>query len=513
MSNRRFEMYHYRQVLVRMRQGDTDRAIARSGLMGRRKAGEVRELAVSRGWLDAQVPLPDDAELASTFERSATLPATCVSSLAPFHEQIKAWADAGIQGTTMHAALVRNHGYAGSYSAVRRVLQSLAASRPPDATVRLTFAPGEAAQVDFGAGPELVDGSTGEIRKTWFFVMTLCWSRHQYAELVFDQRVETWLACHRRAFEWFGGVPARIIIDNAKCAITRACARDPEVQRAYAECAEGYGFRIDACPPRDPQKKGIVEAGVKYVKRSFLPLREFRDLADANRQLQGWVMGEAGNRSHGTTREQPLARFATEKPLLRMLPDVPPVLGVWAGVTVHRDGHVQFESAYYSVPFALIGQKLWLKATVSTVQCFHGHALVATHLRQTRKGARATVRDHLPPEAIAWAMADPQWCLKQSERIGTSCHALIRRLFADRVLDNLRAAQGVIRLEKSYGAIRVEAACARALSFDAPRYRTVKDILAKGLDQQQAQLAFDGLADTYTRGGRFCRNTPSLLKH
>ena len=255
MSNRRFEMYHYRQVLVRMRQGDTDRAIARSGLMGRRKSGEVRELAASRGWLDATVPLPDDAELASTFERSATLPATCVSSLAPFRDQIKAWAEAGIQGTTMHAALVRNHGYTGSYSAVRRILQTLAASRPPDATVRLAFAPGEAAQVDFGAGPELVDLDTGEIRKTWFFVMTLCWSRHQYVELIWDQRVETWLACHRRAFEWFGGVPARIIIDNAKCAITRACTRDPEVQRAYAECAEGYGFRIEACPPRDPQSE------------------------------------------------------------------------------------------------------------------------------------------------------------------------------------------------------------------------------------------------------------------
>ena len=138
MSNRRFEMYHYRQVLVRMRQGDTDRAIARSGLMGRRKAGEVRELAASRGWLDATMPLPDDAELASTFERTTTLPATCVSSLAPFRDQIKAWAEAGIQGTTMHAALVRNRGYTGSYSAVRRVLQSLATSRPGSDTSRIS---------------------------------------------------------------------------------------------------------------------------------------------------------------------------------------------------------------------------------------------------------------------------------------------------------------------------------------------------------------------------------------
>ena len=93
---------------------------------------------------------------------------------------------------------------------------------PPKTTMRLTFAPGEAAQVDFGAGPDLADPVTAEIRKSWFFVMALCWLRHQYAEIVWDQKVMTWLACHRHAFQWFGGIPDRVIIDNAKCAITKA---------------------------------------------------------------------------------------------------------------------------------------------------------------------------------------------------------------------------------------------------------------------------------------------------
>jgi transposase len=95
----------------------------------------------------------------------------------------------------------------------------------------------------------------GRLRRTWAFVMTLCHSRHQYVEFVWDQSSATWLGCHRRAFEWFDGVPERVIVDNAKCAIVTACRHDPLVQRAYAECAEGWGFRIDACPPRDPQKK------------------------------------------------------------------------------------------------------------------------------------------------------------------------------------------------------------------------------------------------------------------
>ena len=325
----------------------------------------------------------------------------------------------------------------------------------------------------------------------------------------------TWLSCHRRAFEWFNAVPARLIIDNAKCAITRACRHDPEVQRAYGEYAEGYGFKIDACPPGEPQLKGRVEAGVKYIKRAFLPLRAFRDLTDANAQLRDWILAEAGNRIHGTTREQPLAQFeAVEKALMRRLPDVAPELAVWAKVKVHRDAHVQFEKAYYSVPFRLLRQSLWLKVTPATVRLYRDHELVATHPRQQRPGARSTVSDHMPPNAQAYAMRDPQWCLKQAESVGPHCRALIERLFADRVLDNLRAAQGVIRLKEKYSAARLEAACERALVFDNPRYRSVKTILQKGLDQQpDPAAAFDTLAESYTGAARFLRDTKKLLSH
>ena len=502
-------MFQYRQVLVRLRQGDSDRDIARSRLMGRKKLGKLRERAEQMGWLDPALPLPDDAALAAALTPTRVAAST-VSTLAPFASLIREWCAQGLQGTTMHAVLCRNHGYAGSYSSMRRFRQQLAAADPEVCTtMRLDFDPAEAAQVDFGAGPAITDVHTGEVFKTWVFVMTLCWSRHQYSEVVRDQTIATCLGCHRRAFEWFGGVPGRIIIDNPKCAITRACITDPSVQRAYAECAEGYGFKISPCPPRDPQKKGIVESGVKYVKRNFLPLREFRDLADANRQLQEWVLGTAGTRTHGTTREQPLARFATERDLLIALPAHPPEIATWAKVTVHRDAHVQFEKTLYSVPFRLMGQQLWLRATDQLIQIYREQERVATHVR-TSSHRRSTVRDHLPPDALAWSMADPQHCLRESERIGPQCHALIQRLFADRVLDHLRAAQGVIRLEKQHGTKRLEAACERALTFDDPRYRTVKTILAKGLDQTSVNDSFDSLADTYTRGGRFSRR-PSTL--
>lgn len=504
-------MFELRQVLVRMRQGDSDRDLARAGLIGRRKAGEIRELARAQGWLDADQPLPEDIELARLLVRPER-PGP-VSAVEPYRELVTDWARQGVQSKTIYQALVRQHCFGGSYDAVNRFVRSLGL-KAPKATMPLAFAIGEAAQIDFGSGPALVDLESGEVVKTHFFLMTLCWSRHQYAEIVLDQKVPTWLECHRRAFEWFGGVPGKLIIDNAKCAITRACRRDPVVQRAYGECAEGYGFKIDALPPREPQKKGRVESGIKYLKRNFLPLREFRGLADANRQLQAWILEEAGNRIHGSTREKPLARFAIEKPLLQPLPAVAPELAQWARVKVHRDCHVQFEKCLYSVPFRLIGQTLWLKATPVTIRIYRDHDMVAVHSRHFRPGSRATTDDHLPPEAIAWKMRDPQWCLQQAEKIGSHCHRLIRTLFADRVLDNLRAAQGVIRLKDKYGSVRLEAACQRALSYNNPRYNTVKTILAKGLEQHpSAQQAFDTLADSYTGQGRFCRDIQTLLKH
>ena len=253
MANRSIEMYHYRQALVRMRQGESDRQIHATGLMGRRTLGALRKQAQERGWLDPTQSLPPDQELAAVLQRPKPTHVRAQSSLEPYRNLVEQWWSEGIDGTTIHAALKRRHGYTGSYSSVRRFLRSLAEQTPRVTTV-LEFAPGDAAQVDFGKGPQIIDVHTGEVFKTWVFVMVLAWSRHQYAELVRDQSIETWLGCHRRSFEHFNGVPSKVIIDNPKCAITKACYYDPQVQRAYADYAEGYDFLISPCPVADPKK-------------------------------------------------------------------------------------------------------------------------------------------------------------------------------------------------------------------------------------------------------------------
>ena len=509
MGNRRIEMFEIRNVLVRMRLGDSDRDLSRSGLIGRRKAAELRSRAQEQGWLDPAKPLPDDATLAPILTRIPRQPPVS-SSVMPWADQIRLWVEQDIPGTTIFQALVRNHGYTGSYSSVRRFIQSLPQDIP--ATVILDFKPGEAVQVDFGTGPLLPHPVTGELVKTWIFVMTLCFSRHQYAEIVMDQKVATWLALHRRALEWFGGVPGSVILDNPKCAIIRACYHDPEVQRSYAELAEGYGFRLAPCPPRDPRKKGRVESGVKYVKASFLPLRTFRSLADANQKLREWTLSEAGNRIHGTTRRRPLDLFTEgEKALLSALPDRPVQLVTWVKAKVHGDAHVVFDKNRYSVPSTLLRATLWIKATDTTISVFQEQDLVAIHPRLLGEGRHHTTDDHLPPNALAYKLRDPQWCLKRAQEVGPSCRELIGHLFADRVLDNLRAAQGILRLADRHGSSRLEGACARALSFDNPRYRTVKTILDRGLDLVPLESPAGELSPAYTGAGRFSRPTQTLF--
>jgi transposase len=478
--------------------------------MGRKKSARFRQLALAHGWLDPQTPLPDSAALAHAIKgrKEDRLQPSLVE---PYADEVKKWLEKGIQGTTIHRALVHKYGFEGSYSSVRRFLAQYKDAHPEVTTI-LDFTPGEAAQVDFGSGPDIIDVSTGEVIKTWFFVMTLCFSRHQYAEIITNQKVDTWLACHRRAFEFFGGVPNKLIIDNPKCAITRACYHDPAVQRSYATYAEGYRFMISPCPPRDPKKKGRVESGVKYVKRNFMPLREFRSLSDANDQLNHWVMETAGNRIHGTTHQRPLTLFVeTEKVFLQPLPDVPPQVATWTQVKVHGNCHVQFEKVQYSVPFRLVHQHLWLKATDNTVKLFRDLEMVAVHPRLFKPGDRSTVDDHLPPEALAYKMQDPQWCLKQAQEIGSACHQVIQRLFKDRVLDNLRAAQGIIGLGKKYGSLRLETACQRALFFGNIRYRSIKTILNKGLDQLSLfEPSEEALAPPYTGSARFLRRGSAL---
>lgn len=471
-----------RELVRRVRAGQTDRAIARELGVARKTVTKYRKLARTAKLLEG--PLPPAGELKARLDGilPPSRPPCTPYKAAPHRGRIEAWRKLGVSPRPIFERLRDDHEYGGSYSSIYRYVLHLEGGKIPIGFVRIEVEPGEEAQVDFGYAGRMVDPKTGEVRKTWVFVMTLSHSRHQYATFVFDQKVETWLRCHRESFEYFGGVPTKILVDNLKSAIVKAVLHEPVAQRSYREFAEHYDFLISPCRVRTPEHKGKVEAGVKYVKRNFLAGREFRDITEANTKLLQWVERIAGTRRHGTTKERPLARFLeVEKEALTPLPTTPFDMGVWKQAKLHPDCHVVVDGAYYSAPHRLIGTRLWVRTNGRDVLIFHDYERMASHTWGP-PGTRHTLRDHYPPEKVAYLIATPQYCRDKAARIGEATATVVGQLLAERPLDRLRTVQAILRLAEKYGPRRLEAACRRALCFDDARYATIKRILVRGLE-------------------------------
>lgn len=488
MSHRRLDTMDVHALLRRLQAGETDRSIARVMRINRKTVAKYRIWAEEQRLLEG--PLPDLAalhtRLAETFGNK--VPPQNHSSVEPYQSEIQALLDQGFGPRLVYFKLNEHPGFTASESAVWRLCAKLKPAAPPPAVGRIETAPGEVAQVDFGDVGTLFDPVSQTVRRAYVFTMVLGWSRHMYAEFVFDQTLPTWLVLHQHAFEFFGGVPQRIVLDNLKAAIVQAYAqdRDVEVQRAYAECAEHYGFLIDPCLPGTPEHKGKVERGVGYIKHSLVPLLPAgSSLIEANTHLRQWLLGRAGLREHGTTHEAPLVRFAqTEQKALQPLPATAYDPAVWKRVKLHRDGHVVFEKAFYSAPCRFVGQILWLRAGLREIRLFSdGFELIATHSRAAHPGQRLTHPDHLPREKQWGLTASRASCQTQAEGIGAATAQVIQELLASRPVDRLRTALRVLHLAETYTPARLEAACARGLAFGDVSLATLKRILVEHLDE------------------------------
>ena len=497
-----------RELLRHLRANDSDRAVARDTGIDRRTVQRYRAWAAAQGLLSG--PLPPLHELQCLVEQtfSAPPPPQMVSSVEPFRAVV---VELRAQGTEMAAIWERlkERGYTGSYSSIRRFVRVLE-PKQPEAYGRVETAPGEEAQVDFGSAGRMLDPQSGKMRKAWAFVMVLSFSRHQYVEFVFDQSVATWLTLHRHAFEFFGGVPKRIVLDNLKAAITKACWDDPQVQQAYRECAEHYGFLIAPCRVRTPEHKGKVEqGGVHYVKRNFLGGRTPTSITQANSDVLEWCLSKAGLRCHGTTKAQPKSQFEQlERQRLRSLPSAPYDLAIWKQAKVHHDCYVVFDNAFYSAPFRLIGQSVQIRGGSREVRIYTADCqLVATHTRALESGERLTHPDHLPPEKLQGLLLEEDHCRAAAKDIGPATSEVVEAILGDGVIDRRRTVLRLLRLREQYGDERLERACERALRFEAASYLTVKHILQQELDQEEQR------AVKLAPARRFVRGAGELLGH
>jgi transposase len=472
--------------LIRLtRAGESTSTIARVLGLNRRTVIRYRGWATEQGLLTGEVPDPGTLQRLIATTLPVVLPPQQTSSVAPYHAEIVVMRERGMEIAAIRSRLEERHGGPVSYSAVWRLVQHLE-PKQPEPVVRIEVPPGSEGQVDFGYAGRMIDPRTGAARKTWVFVLVLSWSRHLYAELVFDQRVETWLLCHVHAFASFGGVPARIVPDNLKAAIVRASfGGDPLAQRAYRECAQHYDFLIDPTRPRTPEHKGKVEqGGVHYVSRQFLAGRDPEPIDDLNRRLRHWSTETAGQRIHGTTKERPLDRFErVERAALLPLPRTQYDPATWKQATVYRDCYVTFEGSYYSIPHRSVGQQVWLRAGARTVEAYsREHEMLTTHDRASKPGERQTHLDHLPQEKVPGLVLSRESVLLQAQAIGSSTVAVVQALLDHRPEDRLRSAGRVVRLAETHGRDRLERACTRAQHFGETDYPAIKRILEAGLD-------------------------------
>ena len=325
---------------------------------------------------------------------------------------------------------------------------------------------------------------------------TLGASSYTYAEATRTQSLADWIGSHTRAFAFLGGVSAMVVSDNLKSGITKACFYEPAVNRTYAALAEHYDTAIVPARPYKPRDKAKVEAAVLLATRWIIAkLRnaKFFSLAELNDAIRDCVtaLNDKVSRHLGASRR---ALFEeVERAALKSLPAEPFEFAAWKQCKAGFDYHVEIEKHYYSVPHTLLREKMWARIMARTVEIFHNGKRIAAHVRSSSNRKHTTVREHMPSSHQRYADWTPESLKRRAGEIGPRTSALVEIILRERTHpeQGFRACVGIIRLAKSHGPERLEAACGRALDIGARSFTSVKSILQTNLDRQRPASATD----------------------
>ena len=359
-----------------------------------------------------------------------------------------------------------------------------------DVVMRQDHRAGERLFVDYaGQTVPIVDRFTGEITDAQIFVAVLGASNYTYAEATKSQQLEDWIGSHVRTFSFLGGVSELVVPDNLRSGVNKACRYEPDVNPTYLDLAKHYGTAILPARVRKPRDKAKVEAGVLLVERWILArLRDhtFFSLAELNqeiRKLLDRLNTKPFKKLPGSRRSQ---FEQLDKPALKPLPAMPYKIAHWKKATVNIDYHVEVEGHYYSVPYQLVKKKLDVRYTDKTVELLHKGKRVASHLRGYSRGHHTTVKEHMPKRHQKYLEWTPDRFLGWARKIGPQTAALTDTLLHSRAHPQqaYRSILGILRLSKSYGDDRLEAACQRALHIKAMSYRSIESILKNNLDKR-----------------------------
>ena len=488
MARQRTEMRRIREVLrLHFGLGFSGRAIARTQAVGRTTVLEYLRRASASGlsW-----PLPEELDGDDALE-AALFPASC-PALVNLPEPDWAYVTRELKRKGVTLQLLwqeyrtlhpEGYGYTQFTVHYRRWLGVGAL------TYRNRHRAGDAMQVDYaGHKVTIFDPETGELREASILVAVLPASNLTYAEASWGQSLPEWIDSHRRAFEYFGGVPRSLVSDNLKPAVTKPLWFEPSLNRTYEAMATHYGTAVLPTRVRKPRDKAKIESAVRIVSQSILARlrnRQFFSLGELNDAI-GRLLEELNTqvmKDYGKSRRALFEEL--ERPALGPLPDEPFEYAEWKRAKVHSDYHIEVEKHWYSVPYSLLGKKLEIRLTHRSVEIFHKARRVAVHRRTSARPGHTTLDVHMPRAHRRYANTTPATLIQRAGRIGPNCAILVKRLMTDRPHpeQGFRASYGVLSLKRQYPDHRLEAACERALRINAVSYSSLKSILKTGIDQ------------------------------
>src|SRR5580658_10269429 len=393
----------------------------------------------------------------------------------PYLPQIEAAVAVGLSAQRIYQDLVSEHGFSGSYQAVKRFVRQLRQTQAVP-FVRMEVEPGMEAQVDFGQGAwVMVDGKR---KRPHLFRIVLSHSRKGYSEVVWQQTTESFIRCLENAFRYFGGVTCTLIIDNLRAAVKRADWYDPEVNVKVAEFCRHYGTAILPTRPAMPHHKGKIEAGVKFAQNNALKGRSFASLATQNLFLAEWEVSVADTRIHGTTRQQ-VGKVFHDVERAKLLPLPAGLFPVFeeAPRTVHRDGYIELQRAYYSVPPEYVGRQVWARWESRLLRVFNQRReVIAVHVL-AEPGQFTTDPAHLHSPYRQVVQQSLEQLLDRARLIGPQTGSWAEAMVQQRGPIGTRVLHGLLALAQKHPVKALESAAQKALHHGAWRLRDLRTLL------------------------------------
>jgi transposase len=357
-------------------------------------------------------------------------------------------------------------------------------------TMRQVHRAGEKLFIDYsGKKPRIVDRATGEITEVELFVAVLGASNYTYAEATRTQKLADFVASTVRAFEYIGGVPEVIVPDQLRSAVSGPHRYEPDINPTYLEMAQHYGVTVIPARPRKPRDKAKVEGAVLIVQRwivAALRHRTFFSLAELNEAIAE-LLERLNTRPFQKLEGCRRSTFESiDKPALQRLPTRRYELAEWKHAKVNIDYCVAYELRHYSVPHALVGEQVEIRATSSVVEILHKGVRVASHRRSYGpKGTSVIAEEHRPRAHREYGRWPPERIVSWAASVGPHVGQLVTAIMSHRTHPETgyRASLGVIRLADRYGRERLDAACRRAIHIGSPTFKSVNAILKNGLDR------------------------------